>query len=174
MYAEKPYLYGPLGSSLNVLWVGQKVDSAGENGSAKEDSARENGSAKVEEEEEEGENGRRGGGGKDLVLGEGGEGMVFEEGGEGDGEDLRREKGVPETEAGRKKWFLQEENRREWEFEAGREFYCDFFNPYLDFNGASCFYHFLMFCLLNLSSVLLNLSSMSPSRRGGFFFFPWS
>lgn len=101
VYAEKPYLYGPLASSINTLRVGQS-------GAVKE---------------------------KKLGLGEEGEGMVFEEGGEGDGEELRSEKGVPETDAARKKWFLTETNRKEWEFEAGREHWGDFFNPYLDFNS---------------------------------------
>jgi Protein of unknown function (DUF1769) len=62
--------------------------------------------------------------------------MVFDEGSEGDGEELRSEKGVPETDAGRKKWFLTEANRKDWEFEARREHWCDFFNPYIDFNGT--------------------------------------
>lgn len=103
VYADQPYLYGPLTSSLNTLRVGQSG---------------------VEK-------------GKKLNLGEDGEGMVFEEGGEGDGEELRREKGVPDTDAARKKWFLTENNRKEWEFEADREYWCDFFNPYLDFNGTN-------------------------------------
>jgi hypothetical protein len=101
VYADKPYLYGPLASSINTLRVGQSGVGKG---------------AKLE-------------------LGEEGEGIVFEEGGEGDGEELRREKGVPETDAARKKWFSTEANRKEWEFEAGREHWGDFFNPYLDFNG---------------------------------------
>jgi Protein of unknown function (DUF1769) len=101
VYADQPYLYGPLTSSLNTFRVGQSGVGKG----------------------------------KKLELGEDGEGMAFEEGGEGDGEDLRREKGVPDTDAARKRWFLTEANRKEWEFEAGREHWCDFFNPYLDFNG---------------------------------------
>jgi hypothetical protein len=72
---------------------------------------------------------------KHLELGDYGEGMVFEEGGEGDGEELRREKGVPDTDVARKRWFLTEANRKEWEFEVDREYWGDFFNPYLDFNG---------------------------------------
>ena len=103
VYADKPYLYGPLASSINTLRVG-------ESGLRKE---------------------------SEIELGENGEGMVFEEGGEGDGEELRKERGVPDGEAARKKWFLTEANRKNWEFEAGREHYGDFFNPYLDFNGES-------------------------------------
>jgi hypothetical protein len=62
-------------------------------------------------------------------------GLVFEEGGDEEGMELRKEKGVPETEAARKKHFLIEDNRKEWEWETGRAYGCDFFNPYLDFNG---------------------------------------
>jgi hypothetical protein len=102
VYADKPYLYGPLASSINILRVGQS-------GVGKE---------------------------KKLELGEEGEGMVFDEGSEGDGEVLRSEKGVPETDAARKTWFLTEANRKEWEFEAGREHWGDFFNPYIDFNST--------------------------------------
>jgi hypothetical protein len=51
--------------------------------------------------------------------------------------DLRKENGIPESEAARKKHFLNEENRKEWEWEAGKIYGCDFFNPYLDFNGKS-------------------------------------
>jgi hypothetical protein len=71
-------------------------------------------------------------------------GLVFTEGGDEDGVELRKEKGVPESEAARKKHFLNEENRKEWEWEAGKIYGCDFFNPYLDFNGSS--FVLLFFC----------------------------
>ncbi|KAF2641742.1 DUF1769-domain-containing protein [Massarina eburnea CBS 473.64] len=63
-----------------------------------------------------------------------GELVVYEEGADGDGEALRREKGIPAVSAQRQKFFLTEGNRKDFEFEAGREYKCDFFNPYLDFN----------------------------------------
>lgn len=69
-------------------------------------------------------------------MGEGGEGLVFSEGGSKDGMTRRQEMGVPETEAGRKKWFLNEAHRKSWELKAGETLGCDFFNPYLDFNGT--------------------------------------
>lgn len=62
--------------------------------------------------------------------------VVFQEGGSKEGLDLRRENGIPETEAARKKHFLNEGNRKNWDWEAGRTYGCDFFNPYLDFNGT--------------------------------------
>lgn len=119
VYADQPYLYGPANSSVNTLHVGSKNDSGAKTG--------ENGAAKKGGEGEDGEEGER----------EGGEdaGLVFEEGGDEDGVQHREENGVPETEAARKKHFLNEENRRAWEWEAGRSYGCDFFNPYLDFNG---------------------------------------
>ncbi|KAL2061345.1 hypothetical protein VTL71DRAFT_7618 [Oculimacula yallundae] len=61
-------------------------------------------------------------------------GLVFEEGGDEEGLSVRTEKGVPESEAARKKHFLVEEKRKEWEWEEGRVYGCDFYNPYLDFN----------------------------------------
>jgi len=78
-------------------------------------------------------------GGKDhgSCLGDHEAGLVFEEGGDEEGLELRREKGVPEDEAGRKRHFLDEERRREWEWEEGRVYGCDFYNPYLDFNGIA-------------------------------------
>jgi hypothetical protein len=69
---------------------------------------------------------------EDEEIGE--EGMLIQEGGSEAGLELRREKGVPDSEAARKKYFLNEERRKEWDWEAGREYGCDFFNPYLDFN----------------------------------------
>jgi hypothetical protein len=58
----------------------------------------------------------------------------IEEGAEGDGEDVRKERGVPEGAAERKKWALREDKRGAWTWEAGRVYQGDFFNPYLDFN----------------------------------------
>jgi hypothetical protein len=63
-------------------------------------------------------------------------GLVFTEGGDEEGMETREDNGIPETEAGRKKWFLNQTNREEWEWEEGVTYGCDFFNPYLDFNGV--------------------------------------
>ncbi|KAI9838489.1 MAG: hypothetical protein M1837_002447 [Sclerophora amabilis] len=101
-YADKPHLYGPALSSINILRVGKKTEdlpSAGEGGE---------------------------------------EADIIEEGADADddeAEKIREEKGVPRDAAARKKWFLNEEKRNEWEFERGRLYHVDFFNPYLDFNG---------------------------------------
>lgn len=60
--------------------------------------------------------------------------VVYEEGAEGDGVTVREILGIPSVPAQRQKHFLKEENRQKFEFEEGREYKCDFFNPYLDFN----------------------------------------
>lgn len=106
MYGDEPYLYGPLLSSINVLRIGGKADKGNEE-------------KKEEEVKKEGQEG---------------EVVVYEEGAEGDGVDARTEKGIPGVPAQRQKHFLNEEKRKDFEFEAGREYMCDFFNPYLDFN----------------------------------------
>lgn len=63
-----------------------------------------------------------------------GEVVVYEEGAEGDGQEIRDMHGIPAAPAQRQKHFLNEQKRKDFEFEAGREHKCDFFNPYLDFN----------------------------------------
>ncbi|KAL8815296.1 MAG: hypothetical protein Q9191_008472, partial [Dirinaria sp. TL-2023a] len=86
VYADKPFLYGPAGSSLNILRVGEK----------KSEKSKEDGKALLEgrnegEEEEE------------------------EEGGEGSGIDQRQESGMPAGAEERKKWFLKEGSKWTWE-----------------------------------------------------------
>ena len=63
-----------------------------------------------------------------------GEADVYEEGAYGSGEQARKEMHLPATSAARMKHFLAEQHRKDFTFEAGREYACDFFNPYLDFN----------------------------------------
>lgn len=79
-------------------------------------------------------------GGKGLGGGEeGGWGKeALEEGGDGDGVEWRESREVPETGDARKKHFLTKGKTEEWEWEEGRIYKADFFNPYLDFNGGFC------------------------------------
>lgn len=73
--------------------------------------------------------------GEEGVLGKGEEGEEgIEEGSEGDGGEVRKEVGMPEGAAERKKWFLREGGK--WVWEGGRVYQADFFNPYLDFNSG--------------------------------------
>lgn len=95
-YADEPWLYGPLLSSVNVMRIGEKQTSDQ----------------------------------KPL----GAEDTAVEEGADGDGDAIREQKSIPKDSAARKKHFLTESHRADFEYEAGREYHCDFFNPYLDFN----------------------------------------
>lgn len=63
--------------------------------------------------------------------------VVIEEGADEDGVQARKEAGLPDTAAARKKHFLTEANLSKFTFEEGRQYKCDFFNPYLDFNAFS-------------------------------------
>lgn len=101
VYGDKPYLYGALLSSINVLRIGGK----------KSDSKTEK-----------------------LDVPAKGEAVVYEEGAYSSGQDVRQTSHIPDKSAARQKYFLTEQNRKDFVFEAGREYQCDFFNPYLDFN----------------------------------------
>jgi hypothetical protein len=101
VYADEPYLYGALLSSINILRIGSKENGAEGN---------------VESSGSDGE----------LV--------VYEEGADADGAEVRKAKGIPDKAGARQKFFLNEQHRKDFVFEAGREYKCDFFNPYLDFN----------------------------------------
>ncbi|ELR09884.1 hypothetical protein VC83_03279 [Pseudogymnoascus destructans] len=106
VYADKPWLFGKFLSSIDKLWLGSKNgDSSGSPGAKK---GKENFDEKI--------------------------GILVQEGGAADGLAYRKEKGIPDTAAARKKYFLVEGNRKGFEFEAGRPVFVDFGNPYLDFN----------------------------------------
>jgi hypothetical protein len=60
---------------------------------------------------------------------------VVEEGADGTGAEVRRKFQIPDDQAVRRKHFLNENTRKEFVFEKGREYLVDFGNPYLGFNG---------------------------------------
>lgn len=63
-------------------------------------------------------------------------GVVVEEGAEGDdGKKVREVYGIPGERNARMKHFHNEEERKRFEFEAGRKYWANFGNPYLVFNG---------------------------------------
>ncbi|KAG9243639.1 hypothetical protein BJ878DRAFT_423142 [Calycina marina] len=95
VYADQPYLYGPLGGSVNALHIGDA---------------------------------------KENYVGEGDVGLEVSEGGSIAGEELRSEKGIPSTDAARRKWFVNQENRKTFEYESDKTYGCSFYNGYLDFN----------------------------------------
>lgn len=109
VYGDEPYLYGALLSSINVLRIGGKSDGNRSKNEELESDAKTSGD--VEQSA-----------------------VVYEEGGYGGGEEVRKEKHLPPTSAARQKHFLAEAHRKDFVFEKGREYQCDFFNPYLDFN----------------------------------------
>ncbi|KFZ24745.1 hypothetical protein V502_00777 [Pseudogymnoascus sp. VKM F-4520 (FW-2644)] len=106
VYADQPWLFGKFLSSIDKLWLGSK--NGGLESTAEAGNDRENFDDKI--------------------------GILVEEGGAADGLAYRKEKGIPDTAAARKKHFLVERNRKGFEFEAGRPVFVDFGNPYLDFN----------------------------------------
>ncbi|MCJ1464320.1 hypothetical protein MMC07_002933 [Pseudocyphellaria aurata] len=121
VYGDKPYLYGNALSSVNVLRVGGKEDEEGKG----------KGGDRVGKEEK-GEDPQR----------------SIEEGGEGGGEKLREELGVPADADQRKKWFLAKGRTEDWVWEKDRVYWCDFFNPYVDFNHTGDVYFVVLFSLI--------------------------
>ena len=63
--------------------------------------------------------------------------IIVEEGADGDGEEARKEAGIPDYAPGRKKHFLTTSNLEAFTFEKGRLYQTDFGNGYLDFNDFS-------------------------------------
>jgi len=109
-YADQPYLYGPALSSWNYLRVCDKIvhdDKIGDKEAWKIPNA-----TSFHEQ-------------------------IVEEGAEGDGEEARKEAGVPASAAARKKHFLTRSNLEHFTFEKGRLYQSDFGNGYLDFNDFS-------------------------------------
>lgn len=107
VYGDEPYLYGALLSSINVLRIGSRESDPTKDEDATESAAAEGETAAA---------------------------VVYEEGAYGSGKEVRTSKHIPDRAAARQKFFLTEQNRKDFVFEAGREYQCDFFNPYLDFN----------------------------------------
>ncbi|KAL8716017.1 MAG: hypothetical protein Q9225_006299 [Loekoesia sp. 1 TL-2023] len=71
-----------------------------------------------------------------VINAEAGQGEeAITEGGFDGGQELRESLNIPENAAARQKWFLGGHDRLEnWQWEEGRLYKADFFNPYLDFN----------------------------------------
>lgn len=61
---------------------------------------------------------------------------VVEEGAEGDeATQIRQKLNIPDSAEARRRYFQDETNRKEFDFEPGRMYLADFGNPYLVFNG---------------------------------------
>jgi len=124
-YADRPYMYGPALSSWNYFRV---CDRVGDGGDSTDSSTDGEGSGS----DTDGDGDETG----DEPLRELHE-EVIEEGGEGDGRKVRRRMAIPTQPGQRKKFFLDEQNRNAFQFEAGRLYKADFGNPYLVFNDFS-------------------------------------
>ena len=110
VYADKPYLYGPVLSSWNYLRIGDKIVDPERHDI--------NSSFKVPNAEQFWDE-------------------VVEEGADGTGEETRTTLSIPADAAARKKHFLTASHREAFTFEKGRLYQSDFGNPYLDFNDFS-------------------------------------
>lgn len=75
--------------------------------------------------------------GEGLRKEEGHGDRVVEEGGKGEGLEWRKSRDVPDDAGKRKAWFLAKAKAERWQWEEGRVYEGDFFNPYLDFNDFS-------------------------------------
>ncbi|EAS29282.3 uncharacterized protein CIMG_08028 [Coccidioides immitis RS] len=133
-YADKPYLYGAALSSWNYFRICEREGVASRPSSAGEKPASPNGSQ--ESIASSGGNSKGSdwqGSVTSLELHE----EVIEEGGEGTGKQIRESLNIPGDASSRKKYFLDQNNRRMFEFEAGRLYKADFGNPYLGFSDFS-------------------------------------
>lgn len=78
----------------------------------------------------------------DKIIEEGAERGEDGDEDEDDGEKVRKGKYgvIPDTVEGRRKFFLDEKNRKRFVFEPGRVYLADFGNPYIVFNGLPTFF----------------------------------
>ncbi|KAK4984406.1 hypothetical protein LTR50_006619 [Elasticomyces elasticus] len=126
VYADEPYLYSPLLSTINTFRVSKKSPNAKNsvNGARKE---QDSGAKPID---------------SSPALATSSPALATSA--PTDAKDEDQEDGVdeeeqswPSNEAERRKYFLKDENRKQFSFETDKEYICDFFNPYLDFNGMS-------------------------------------
>ncbi|KAB2572309.1 hypothetical protein DBV05_g9040 [Lasiodiplodia theobromae] len=108
-YADEPYLYSPILSSMNILQVGGKDQSI--------------------DEVAEGAGEKTGEGDQTAII--------FKEGAQADGQEVREKSGMPTNNTQRKRHYQQLQPRQDFVFEKDRAYACDFFNGYLDFNEFS-------------------------------------
>lgn len=93
---------------------------------------------------------------------------VVEEGGEGSGQAVRDELQIPEDNGLRQKFFLDEQKRKDFEFEPGRIYKADFGNPYIGFSGMIISFlpspHWTYYVESNMRQISRSVSLASRSR----------
>jgi hypothetical protein len=143
-YADEPWLYGPVLSSVNILRVGaskgEKVTKAQEEQDDEEESRSRRGSLRdrIRRSTSSSPSSSRSSSRASSAASDIEENVhVVKEGAVGSGKALRKEKSIPPQSAARMKHFLYQQYREQFTFEKDREYSCDFFNPYLDFNEFS-------------------------------------
>lgn len=155
--ADKPFMYGPMLSSVNTFRVDGQVATS-EDASTKSQSADEPGKTTDSSPEE------RNGSAVEVVE----EGAL--ESNDADaangktGASIRKEFNIPSTAAARKKHFLTTDNLKDFVFRKDVRYSCDFFNPYLDFNGKFFLFtsHSLPHTLSLFVSFLFLVSTSHP------------
>lgn len=130
--ADKPFMYGPMLSSVNTFRVdGQAV--ASETAPTKAQSP-DGPATKTDSSSGEGDKTRI------KVVDEGALDSNDADAANGKtGASIRKEFNIPSTAAARKKHFLTTDNLKDFVFRKDVRYSCDFFNPYLDFNGKLFF-----------------------------------
>ncbi|KAL8974824.1 MAG: hypothetical protein Q9197_000938 [Variospora fuerteventurae] len=101
----------------------------------------------------------------DLTSDTGEDEVAITEGGFGGGQELREALNIPANAAARQKWFLGGHDRLEnWNWEEGRVYKADFFNPYLDFNDTGEVLFVVVFTLLPKEQVEEGEANAEKSR----------
>lgn len=106
----------------------------------------ENGNGKDEGKNEAEKQENDDGGSEDSKTNEKKQVRVLEENGPEDNAAVKEELGMPTDSKARMKYFLNAQRRKEFVFEKDREYRCDFYNPYLDFNGMLLLSHIDLYC----------------------------
>ncbi|KAF1814393.1 DUF1769-domain-containing protein [Eremomyces bilateralis CBS 781.70] len=141
-YADEPWLYGPILSSMNAIWVGDKVGESREKDQTEtqdQHHANGHGSPSVRNSADGAENQQNSANSldADLNIEETFDGFVPIEGASQSGRSIREDHSIPSDPSARRKHFLDPERRSSFVFEPDREYRCDFHNEFLDFSDFS-------------------------------------
>ena len=126
MYADKPYLYGNALSSFNVIRVGSKKDGENDEIRRRQDEVILEGPSQssTNDDDDDEDNATKTNNKNENNDTD-----------EQEPSQWRLDRSIPPTASDRKKYLLTPAHQSHWEWEAGRTYSFDFFNPYLDFNN---------------------------------------